>query len=301
MPNTPGAHSSAAGPRESTISPLAGKPAPKEMLIDVARLEMAYFERHPDLQDPNQLVSFGTSGHRGSPLHGTFTETHILAITQAICDYRRQQGTDGPLYMGKDTHALSAPAQRTALEVLAANTVETVIQQDDGVTPTPVISRAILVYNRGRKDHLADGIVITPSHNPPEDGGFKYNPTHGGPADTDVTRWVESRANELLRAGNVGVKRVPFTKANQATSTHQEDLMMPYVRDLKNVVDMDAIRGAKLKLGVDPLGGAARPYWEPINSVYGLDIVVVNPVIDPTFAFMTVDHDGKIRMDCSSP
>jgi phosphoglucomutase len=301
MPNTPDTHSAAAGTGESTISPLAGKPAPKEMLIDVARLEAAYFERHPDLQDPNQLVSFGTSGHRGSPLHGTFTEAHILAITQAICDYRREQGTDGPLYMGKDTHALSAPAQRTALEVLAANNVETVIQQDDGVTPTPVISRAILVYNRGRKDHLADGIVITPSHNPPEDGGFKYNPTHGGPADTDVTRWVEGRANELLRAGNVGVKRVPFTKAIQAASTHQEDLMMPYVRDLKNVVDMDAIRGAKLKLGVDPLGGAARPYWEPINSVYGLDIVVVNPVIDPTFAFMTVDHDGKIRMDCSSP
>jgi phosphoglucomutase len=301
MPNTPDAHSAAAGPGEATTSPLAGKPAPKEMLIDVARLERDYFERHPDLQDSSQLVSFGTSGHRGSPLHGTFTEAHILAITQAICDYRRQQGTDGPLYMGKDTHALSAPAQRTALEVLAANNVETVIQQGDGVTPTPVISRAILVYNRGRKDHLADGIVITPSHNPPEDGGFKYNPTHGGPADTDVTHWVEGRANELLRAGNVGVKRVPFTKAIQAASTHQEDLMMPYVRDLKNVVNMDAIRGAKLKLGVDPLGGAARPYWEPINSVYGLDVVVVNPVIDPTFSFMTVDHDGKIRMDCSSP
>ena len=257
----------------------------------------------PDVQDPNQLVSFGTSGHRGSPLHGTFTEAHILAITQAICDYRREQGTDGPLYMGKDTHALSAPAQRTALEVLAANNVETIIQENDGVTPTPVISRAILVYNRGRKDkdHLADGIVITPSHNPPEDGGFKYNPTNGGPADTDVTRWVQDRANELLRAGNAGVKRVPFAKAIQAASTHQEDFILPYVRDLKNVVDMDAIRGAHLKLGVDPLGGAARPYWEPINSIYGLDIVVVNPTIDPTFSFMTVDHDGKIRMDCSSP
>ena len=286
-----------------TISPLAGKPAPKEMLIDVARLEKEYFERHPDLHDPNQLVSFGTSGHRGSPLHGTFTEAHILAITQAICDYRRAQGTDGPLYMGKDTHALSGPAQRTALEVLAANNVETIIQEGDGVTPTPVISRAILVYNRGRKDrdHLADGIVVTPSHNPPEDGGFKYNPTNGGPADTDVTRWVQDRANELLRAGNVGVKRVPFAKAIQAPSTHQEDFVLPYVRDLKNVVDMDAIRGARLKLGVDPLGGAARPYWEPINSIYGLDIVVVNPTIDPTFSFMTVDHDGKIRMDCSSP
>jgi phosphoglucomutase len=286
---------------ETTISPLAGKPAPKEMLVDVARLEREYFACHPNIEDPNQLVSFGTSGHRGSPLHGTFTEAHILAITQAICDYRREQGTDGPLYMGKDTHAISPAAQRTALEVLAANGVETVIQRDDGVTPTPVISRAILVYNRGRKDHLADGIVITPSHNPPEDGGFKYNPTDGGPAGTDVTHWVEGRANELLRAGNVGVKRIPFAKAIQAASTHQEDLMLPYVRDLKNVVDMDAIRGARLKLGVDPLGGAARPYWEPINLIYGLDIAVVNPVIDPTFSFMTVDHDGKIRMDCSSP
>ncbi len=284
-----------------TISPLAGKPAPKEMLIDVARLEKEYFDRLPDLHDPNQLVSFGTSGHRGSPLHGTFTEAHILAITQAICDYRRAQATDGPLHMGKDTHALSAPAQRTALEVLAANNVQTIIQENDGVTPTPVISRAILVYNQGRKKHLADGIVITPSHNPPEDGGFKYNPTNGGPADTDVTRWVQDRANELLRAGNAAVMRVPFAKALQAASTHQEDFVLPYVRDLKNVVDMDAIRGARLKLGVDPLGGAARPYWEPINSIYGLDIAVVNPTIDPTFSFMTVDHDGKIRMDCSSP
>src|SRR5712671_823836 len=297
MPGAVGAQST------PKLSPLAGKPAPKEMLVDVAQLERKYFERHPDLHDPNQLVSFGTSGHRGSPLHGTFTEAHILAITQAICDYRRAQGTDGPLYMGKDTHALSAPAQRTALEVLAANNVETIIQEGDGVTPTPVISRAILVYNRGRKDkdHLADGIVITPSHNPPEDGGFKYNPTNGGPADTDVTRWVQDRANELLRAGNTAVKRVRFAKAMQAASTHQEDFVLPYVRDLKNVVDMDAIRGAGLKLGVDPLGGAARPYWEPINSIYGLDIVVVNPTIDPTFSFMTVDHDGKIRMDCSSP
>jgi phosphoglucomutase len=283
------------------ISPLAGKPAPREMLIDVARLEKEYFERQPDPSDRNQLVSFGTSGHRGTPLHGTFTEAHILAITQAICDYRRQQGTDGPLYMGKDTHALSAPAQRTALEVLAANNVETVIQDGDGVTPTPVISRAILVYNRSRKEHLADGIVITPSHNPPEDGGFKYNPPNGGPADTDVTRWVQDRANELLRAGNTEVKRIPFSKAMRAATTHQEDFVLPYVRDLKNVVDIDAIRDARLKLGVDPLGGAARPYWEPINSIYGLEVTVVNPTIDPTFSFMTVDHDGKIRMDCSSP
>src|SRR5271166_2631605 len=284
-----------------TISPLAGKPAPRQMLIDVARLEKEYFERYPDLGDPNQFVSFGTSGHRGSPLHGTFTEAHILAITQAICDYRRSQGTDGPLYMGKDTHALSSPAQRTALEVLAANNVETVVQQNDGVTPTPVISRAILVYNRNRKEHFADGIVITPSHNPPEDGGFKYNPPNGGPADTDVTHWVETRANELLRAGNAGVKRWAFNKALAASTTHEEDLMLPYVRDLKNVVDMEAIRGANLRLAVDPLGGAARPYWEPINAIYGLEIAVVNPVIDPTFSFMTVDHDGKMRMDCSSP
>jgi len=284
-----------------SISPLAGKPAPKEMLVDVARLEKEYFERRPDLNDRNQLVSFGTSGHRGSPLHGTFTEAHILAIAQAICDYRREQGTDGPLYMGKDTHALSGPAQRTALEVLAANNVETIIQPGDGVTPTPVISRAILVYNRGRKEHLADGIVVTPSHNPPEDGGFKYNPPNGGPADTNVTHWVEDRANELLRAGNAGVKRILFTKAIQAATTHQEDFVLPYVRDLKNVVDIEAIRGARLKLGVDPLGGSSLPYWEPINSTYGLDITVVNPTIDPTFSFMTVDHDGKIRMDCSSP
>jgi phosphoglucomutase len=285
------------------ISPLAGKPAPKEILLDVARLEKEYFERRPDVQNANQLVSFGTSGHRGSPLTGTFTEAHILAITQAICDYRLEQRTDGPLYMGKDTHAISGPAQRTALEVLAANNVETIIQQGDGVTPTTVISRAILVYNRGRsqKDHLADGIVITPSHNPPEDGGFKYDPPNGGPADTDVTRWVQDRANDLLRAGNVGVKRIAFAIAIQAATTHQEDFVLPYVRDLKNIVDIDAIRGAGLKLGVDPLGGASLPYWEPINSVYGLDIVVTNPLIDPTFSFMTVDHDGKIRMDCSSP
>jgi phosphoglucomutase len=283
------------------ISPLAGKPAPKEMLIDPARLERAYFERQPDLSDPDQLVSFGTSGHRGTPLNGTFTEAHILAITQTICDYRRSKGTDGPLYMGKDTHALSAPAQRTALEVLAANGVETFIQRDDGVTPTPVISRAILVYNRGRKEHLADGIVITPSHNPPEDGGFKYNPTNGGPADTDVTKWVQDRANQLLRSGNAEVKRVPFATALKAGTTHQEDFVIPYVNDLRNVIDMDAIRAAGLKMAVDPLGGAAVHYWKPINEIYGLNIEVVNPKVDPTFSFMTVDHDGKIRMDCSSP
>lgn len=271
------------------------------MLIDVARLEREYYERKPDLDDPHQRVSFGTSGHRGSPLRGTFTESHILAIAQATCDYRQGQRIDGPLYMGKDTHALSRPTERTALEVLAANGVETIIQENDGVTPTPVISRAILVYNRGRRDHLADGIVITPSHNPPEDGGFKYNATNGGPADTDITKWVENRANELLRAGNSDVKRISFSSAIKANSTHHEDFILPYVRDLKSVVDMEAIRGAKLKLGVDPLGGASAPYWEPINSVYKLDIAVVNPKIDPTFSFMTIDHDGRIRMDCSSP
>jgi phosphoglucomutase len=301
MPNPVKKRSAVREPKQNSVSPLAGKPAPKELLVDVARLEREYFDRGPDLQDPNQLVIFGTSGHRGSPFQGTFTEAHIVAITQAICDYRRSQGTDGPLYMGKDTHALSGPAQRTALEVLAANNVETIIQQNDGVTPTPVISRAILAYNRDRKEHLADGIVITPSHNPPEDGGFKYNPPNGGPADTDVTHWVETRANELLRTGNAGVKPLTFEKAVAASTTHEEDLMLPYVRDLKNVVDMEAIRSANLRLAVDPLGGAARPYWEPINAIYGLEIAVVNPVIDPTFSFMTVDHDGKIRMDCSSP
>jgi phosphoglucomutase len=283
------------------ISPLAGKPAPKEMLVDLARLEREYYERKPNMGDPNQWVSFGTSGHRGSPLQGSFTEAHILAITQAICDYRHSHRTDGPLYMGKDTHAVSGPAERTALEVLAANNVATIIQKDDGVTPTPVISRAILVYNKGRKEHCADGIVVTPSHNPPEDGGFKYNPPNGGPADTDVTKWVEDRANQLLREKNTGVKRVSFATAMKPESTRQEDFVLPYVRDLRNIIDMDAIRSAGLKLGVDPLGGAAVHYWEPINEIYKLDIAVVNPRVDPTFSFMTVDHDGKIRMDCSSP
>jgi phosphoglucomutase len=283
------------------ISPLAGQPAPKEMLVDLARLEREYFARRPDLRDPNQMVIFGTSGHRGTPFAGTFTEGHILAITQAICDFRAAHGTDGPLYMGKDTHALSAPAQCTALEVLAGNHVETFIQEDDAVTPTPVISRAILVYNRSRKEHFADGIVITPSHNPPEDGGFKYNPWNGGPADTNATHWIESRANELLRNRNAGVKRVPFKAALTASTTHQEDFVLPYVRDLGNVVDMEIIRDARLKFAVDPLGGAALHYWEPINHLYGLDVSVVNPALDPTFSFMTVDHDGKIRMDCSSP
>ncbi|HMU55906.1 MAG TPA: phosphoglucomutase (alpha-D-glucose-1,6-bisphosphate-dependent) [Nitrospira sp.] len=283
------------------LSPLAGKPAPGDMLIDVAALEREYEARRPDVDDGNQLVSFGTSGHRGSPLRGSFTEAHILAITQAICEYRLRQGTDGPLFMGKDTHALSRPAERTALEVLAANRVETIIQPGDGVTPTPVVSRAILSYNRDRSAHLADGIVITPSHNPPEDGGFKYNPPTGGPADTDVTAWIQDRANALLRAGNVDVKRIPFERAVKAPTTHREDFILPYVRDLSHVLDMDAIREAGIRIGVDPLGGAGAPYWEPIGALYKLDLSVVNPTVDPTFGFMRLDHDGKIRMDCSSP
>jgi phosphoglucomutase len=283
------------------LSPLAGKPAPKELLVDLAQLERGYYRRQPNVEDPNQLVSFGTSGHRGSFLNATFTEAHILAITQAICDYRKSRGIDGPLQMGKDTHALSSPAQRTAIEVLAANQVETFIQEQEGVTPTPVISRAILVHNRGRKERLADGIVITPSHNPPEDGGFKYNPPNGGPAESDVTSWVQNRANELLRMKNAEVKRIPYESAVNSATVHQHDFILPYVNDLRNVVDMDAIREAGLRLAVDPLGGAALPYWEPINSVYKVQIEVVNTKLDPTFSFMTVDHDGKIRMDCSSP
>lgn len=283
------------------ISPLAGKPAPRELLIDPAALDREYHDRTPDTADPRQLVAFGTSGHRGTPTDGTFTEAHILAITQAICDYRAAHGVTGPLFMGKDTHAVSGPAQQTALEVLAANGVEVVIQEHDGVTPTPVISHAILTHNRGRIAGLADGVVITPSHNPPADGGFKYNPTNGGPADTDITKWIQDRANELLRSSNHGVKRVAFAAALKAPTTRQTDLARPYIADLKHVLDMDAIRGAKLRLGVDPLGGAALPYWEPIAELYGLDITVVNDRLDPTFSFMTVDHDGKIRMDCSSP
>jgi len=301
MPNALGNMPQRRQSNHSGISPLAGKPAPREMLVDLIRLEKEYFDRKPDLEDPNQRVTFGTSGHRGTSLNGSYTEAHVLAITQAICDYRRTEGTSGPLYMGKDTHALSGPAQRTALEVLAANNVETIVQEKDGVTPTPVISRAILAYNRDRQGAGADGIVITPSHNPPEDGGFKYNPPNGGPADSEATRWVQDRANDLLRAGNRDVIRIPYEKATKAPSTRHEDLVLPYVRDLKNVVDMEAIRNAGLRVAVDPLGGAARPYWEPINSLYGLDITVTNPTIDATFSFMTIDHDGKIRMDYSSP
>lgn len=281
--------------------PLAGQLVPKEMLIDVPGLERAYYERRPDLNDPNQLVSFGTSGHRGTPLEGSFTEAHILAITQAICEYRNAQKIDGPLMMGKDTHALSRPAERNALEVLAANQITVQIQQNDGWTPTPVISNHILTYNQNRSEGLADGVLITPSHNPPADGGFKYNPPNGGPADTDVTEWIQDRANALLRDGNQGVKRIPFESALKASTTHQVDFVGPYVEGLGAVIDMDIIRSAGVRIGVDPLGGAAVHYWRPIAERYGLNIDVVNPKVDPAFGFMTLDHDGKIRMDCSSP
>jgi phosphoglucomutase len=283
------------------VHPLAGTPAPASMLIDVARLEREYYARRPDPHDARQLVRFGTSGHRGTSLDGTLTETHIVAITQAICEYRRGQRVDGPLFMGKDTHALSPLAQRTALEVLAANGVATVIQRDDGVTPTPAISHAILVHNRGRTDGLADGIVVTPSHNPPEDGGFKYNPPNGGPADTDVTTWIQDRANQLLRGDGGGAKRLPLAAAMRAATTREHDFVLPYVQDLRRVVDVEAIRAAGVKLGVDPLGGASLPYWERVGTELGLDVTVVNRTVDPRFAFMTLDHDGKIRMDCSSP
>jgi phosphoglucomutase len=284
-----------------SLSPLAGQPAPKNILVNVDTLEREYYSREPNPEISTEQVSFGTSGHRGSSLRGSFNQAHIMAITQAICDYRRWQKIDGPLYMGKDTHALSAPAQRTALEVLAANEVDVIIQANDGWTPTPVISRAILVHNRDQSARRADGIVITPSHNPPEDGGFKYNPPDGGPADTQVTKWIQNRANELLRARNDGVRQIPYERAIAASTTTQHDLIRAYVDDLENVIDMKAIHDASLKLAVDPLGGAAVNYWERINERYGIHIEVVNPKVDPTFSFMTVDHDGKIRMDCSSP
>jgi phosphoglucomutase len=283
------------------VSPLAGKPAPRDLLIDPARLEREYFARRPDVGDASQRVAFGTSGHRGTSLKGSFNEAHILAVTQAICEHRRAKSIDGPMYVGKDTHALSTPAERTALEVLAANGVRAIVQRDNGFTPTPAISRAILAYNRGRTEHPADGLVITPSHNPPQDGGFKYNPPNGGPADTDVARWVQDRANELLRADNAGVERAGIDGAKRNGTIREEDLVTPYVRDLEHVIDMAAIRSARLSLAVDPLGGAGIGYWEPINALYGLDIEVVNTAVDPTFSFMTVDHDGVIRMDCSSP
>jgi phosphoglucomutase len=281
--------------------PLAGKPAPKEILVKIDQLRKEYYARKPDITDSAQRVSFGTSGHRGSSLRGAFNEAHVLAIAQAICEYRKGQGINGPLYIGKDTHALSEPAFASALEVLAANGVETMIDSQEGYTPTPAVSHAILTYNRDRTSGLADGIVITPSHNPPEDGGFKYNPPHGGPADTDVTRWIENRANELLSSDLKNVARIAFEKARRAPTTHSHDYVGTYVSDLDSVVDMEVIRNAKLKIGVDPLGGAGVAYWQPIVERYGVQVEVVNNTIDPTFSFMTLDWDGKIRMDCSSP
>ncbi|HEY1065280.1 MAG TPA: phosphoglucomutase (alpha-D-glucose-1,6-bisphosphate-dependent), partial [Pirellulales bacterium] len=283
------------------VSPLAGKPAPADLLIDVEQLLGEYEARTPDLSDPAQRVAFGTSGHRGTSLDGSFTRAHILAITQAIVEYRQSEKITGPIYVGKDTHALSGPAQRTALEVLAAHGVETIIQKDDGFTPTPAISNAILTYNHGRESQLADGIVITPSHNPPRDGGFKYNPPHGGPADTNVTKVIQDRANQLLAQNNVEVKQVGITKAIEAATTHHVDMSADYIAGLGHVIDMQAIQRANLKLGVDPLGGASVDYWPLIAEKYGLDLTVVNQEVDPKFSFMCVDHDGKIRMDCSSP
>src|SRR6188768_430516 len=283
------------------LHPLAGKAAPAEILIDPKKLVAAYYGVRPDVANPEQLVSFGTSGHRGSAEDGSFNEAHIWATTQAICEYRAAQGITGPLYMGRDTHAASEPAERSALEVLAANGVETILQAGGGYTATPGISHAILAFNHGRPARLADGIVITPSHNPPRDGGFKYNPPHGGPADSDVTGWVQDRANALLRENNAGVKRLSYQAAKRASSTHEQDFAAAYVADLENVLDIAAIRAGKLRLGADPLGGASVAYWSRIAEHYGLDISVVNPAVDPRFAFMTVDHDGKIRMDCSSP
>jgi phosphoglucomutase len=283
------------------ISSAAGKPADPSILVNVPKLLTAYYELRPNLTDPRQQVVFGTSGHRGSSMNVAFNEWHILAITQAICEYRKQQNIDGPLFLGRDTHALSEPAFASAMEVLAANNVDVMISEGSVYTPTPAVSHAILLYNRARKSGLADGIVITPSHNPPDNGGFKYDPPHGGPADSSVTSWIESRANELLRKALEGVKRISFQKARHSSTTHQHDFLNSYVRDLDAVVDMTAIRDAKIKLGVDPLGGAGIDYWPRIAEQYDLDLTIVNKSVDPTFRFMTVDWDGKIRMDPSSP
>ncbi|MBL9127498.1 MAG: alpha-D-glucose phosphate-specific phosphoglucomutase [Verrucomicrobiales bacterium] len=283
------------------LHPSAGRPAPPETLVNLDQLERAYYDRTPDPGIPGQAVSFGTSGHRGTSPQVTFNEAHILAITQALCEYRHAKGITGPVFMGMDTHALSAAAQRTALEVLAANGVTTCIQANGGFTPTPAISHAILGYNRGRSQGLADGIIITPSHNPPTDGGFKYNPPYGGPADSDVTQAVQDRANEILRGRLSAVRRMPYEQATRAATTRAHDFVMPYVRDLENVVNLKAVKEAGIRIGIDPLGGAAIGFWEPVQSVYGLDLTVVNTRVDPRFAFMTLDHDGKIRMDCSSP
>lgn len=283
------------------ISPAAGKPAETSILVNVPKLITAYYADKPDPAVPGQRVAFGTSGHRGSSFTCSFNEWHILAISQAICLYRKQQKIDGPLFLGIDTHALSIPACTTAIEVLAANGVELMIANGDEYTPTPVISHAILTYNRNRRTGMADGIVITPSHNPPDDGGFKYNPPNGGPAGTEITQWIESRANEFLEDQLHGVNRISYEKALRVSTTHRYDFMNPYVNDLAGVINLDIIRSSKISLGVDPLGGAGVHYWEPIAAKYGLNLTVVNQVVDPTFRFMTVDWDGKIRMDPSSP
>ncbi|MGB6513657.1 MAG: phosphoglucomutase, alpha-D-glucose phosphate-specific, partial [Mycobacterium sp.] len=284
-----------------TVNPLAGQPATPVMLVDVPRLVTAYYTDVPDSSMPKQRVAFGTSGHRGSAFENTFNEWHILAISQAICDYRKRQSIGGPLFLGIDTHALSVPARASALEVLAANGVDVMLADKDEYTPTPVISHPILGYNRNRDSGLADGIVITPSHNPPDNGGFKYNPPNGGPADNDVTDWIEARANAFLKNALHGVKRIAFERAQRAATTHRHDFLNAYVSDLGNVLDMDAIRGANIRMGVDPLGGAGVHYWGPIAERYGLNLTVVSDVVDPTFRFMTVDWDGRIRMDPSSP
>lgn len=283
------------------LHPLAGQPAPPSLLINIPRLVSAYYTEHPDPQVATQAVAFGTSGHRGTATESSFNEDHILAICQAICELRRAKRTTGPLYLGMDTHALSEAALSTAIEVFAANGVELMIQAGRGYTPTPVISHAILTYNRERTNGLADGVVITPSHNPPSDGGFKYNPPEGGPADADLTQQIQQRANQLLAQGLTGVQRMPLARALKASTTHAYDYITPYVADLSNVIDMETIRAAGLKIGADPMGGAGIAYWEPIAERYGLDIEIVNRRVDPTFSFMTVDKDGKIRMDCSSP
>ncbi|MET8092053.1 phosphoglucomutase (alpha-D-glucose-1,6-bisphosphate-dependent) [Micromonospora sp. NPDC005220] len=281
--------------------PRAGQPAEPADLVDVPRLVTAYYAEHPDPADPAQQVSFGTSGHRGSSLRNAFNSDHILAVTQALCDYRREQGLDGPLFLARDTHALSAPAAVDALEVLAANGVTVLVDSRDGYTPTPALSHAILTHNRGRTSGLADGIVITPSHNPPDDGGFKYNPTNGGPADTDVTRWIQDRANTILAAGLKEVRRITYARARAADTTGEYDFLAHYVDDLPAAIDIDAIRDAGIRIGADPLGGASVAYWGEIAERHRLDLTVVNPTVDPTWRFMTLDGDGKIRMDCSSP
>jgi phosphoglucomutase len=282
------------------ISPLAGKPAPSSILVDIPKLLAAYADLKPDPSVPVQRVAFGTSGHRGSSFERSFNEAHILAISQAICEYRKGKGIDGPLFIGADTHALSQPAFESVLEVLAANGVQAMISSGGEYTPTPAISHAILIYNRGRSSGLADGIVITPSHNPPDNGGFKYNPSNGGPADTDITRWVENRANALIEGGLADVRRMPYAQARKAATTHEHDYLNSYVADLANIVDFDVIRGAGVHMGVDPLGGAGVHYWAPIADRYRLDLTVVSETVDPQFAFMTVDWDGRIRMDPSS-